>query len=558
MSLFVWSAIWHDRQHWNQSIPSGSPDVLRRIFALFFRSVRSDARSLWFHSSWFLLLTVIYFALCIAQVRSFQLGAPGLNFFRSLIYLDAAFVTLLGISFFSSVISEEKEEDTLGLMTMAGISPIGILLGKSTTRFFQVLLLLAVQYPLSRLSITLGGLMPDQIYAAYAALFSYTLLLANVGLFCSVVSRRNRDAAGLTILWLVAYGSVPFFALAALRAVTPPPGFTADSATSKIPILVNALVACSPVLGWISQTSILSELSEVTQTGYQFTLTPQIISNTVGGVVFFLLSCLFFNVASHEPSTEATTRGLVPGKVSRWGLLGTGRTWRFALVWKDFHFISGGWFGISARILLYVGLYWLSFVASFPWNEDPTNRRIRWNDVTWGFQVFVVPLFAVDCALCASRIFHEEIRHQTLASLLMMPTTVLEITYYKIAGCLLGLVPGMFAVVIAFRFLSGSEQAWYNQHDPRTSAMMIWLIANLVMAIHLCAAASVYLRWGAMALAIGLTFGSMILSGAIMQAIIPFGPPEPLHFEVLTVLIIMAIIGCHFAILLRLPKLGER
>jgi len=49
-----------------------------------------------------------------------QFGAPGLRFFYGISYLNLAFLTLLGISFFSTSISEEKEEDTLGLMLMAG------------------------------------------------------------------------------------------------------------------------------------------------------------------------------------------------------------------------------------------------------------------------------------------------------------------------------------------------------------------------------------------------------------------------------------------------------
>ena len=108
--------------------------MLHGIFALFFRSLRGDSRSFWVHLSWGFLLLVIYGALCFAQVQGASLGAPGRDFFRYVIHLDAVFVTLLGISYFSSAISEEKEEDTLGLMTMAGISPLGILAGKSGGR----------------------------------------------------------------------------------------------------------------------------------------------------------------------------------------------------------------------------------------------------------------------------------------------------------------------------------------------------------------------------------------------------------------------------------------
>src|SRR6185312_9394696 len=103
---------------------------------------------------------------------SFMFGAPGLHFFRGIAYLDATFMTLLGVSFFSTAITEEKEEDTLGLMLMAGISPVGILLGKSGSRLIQALLLVTVQYPFMLLAITLGGVTQYQIWCAYVALSS--------------------------------------------------------------------------------------------------------------------------------------------------------------------------------------------------------------------------------------------------------------------------------------------------------------------------------------------------------------------------------------------------
>ena len=139
--------------------------MLRGIFALFFRSLRGDTRSVWVHVSWMFLLLVIYALMWFAQWTEKFVGAPGLMFFRTVLITNAVFMTMLGISYFSSAISEEKEEDTLGLMTMAGISPLGILLGKSTTRLFQAALLLAVHDPLSAMADTDVGLL-EQVLAS--------------------------------------------------------------------------------------------------------------------------------------------------------------------------------------------------------------------------------------------------------------------------------------------------------------------------------------------------------------------------------------------------------
>jgi ABC-type transport system involved in multi-copper enzyme maturation permease subunit len=523
--------------------------MLRGIFALFFRSLRGESRSVWVHVSWLFLLLVIYVALCFAQEQSRFFGAPGLNFFRSVAYLNAIFVTLLGVSYFSSAISEEKEEDTLGLMTMAGISSLGILLGKSTTRLFQVFLLFAVQYPFTLLAVTLGGLMPDQIYSAYAALLAYTWLLANAGLFCSVVSRRSRDAAGLTTLLLIGYIFLPLFSMVALQLLR--------ATTDEFWMMVGPSI--QPSLAWISKTSVFSELYQVTETGIQLSWTPQLISNLLGGLFFFLISWWLFQFVSHEPATESTVRSLVPRSTGRKRLFATGRTWDWALAWKDFHFIAGGWIGVVIRCGLYIGVYWLSFAASYPWEQPIGNREIRWRDVTYGYQMFLPPLFAVDCALCASRLFQEEIRYQTLASLLMLPRSIAHLAYTKLVGCLIGLIPGMVALLTAFFLLEGSGEIFRNGQE---FGFVWWYVANLLLSVHLCMLYSLYVRWGALAMAFATTFGLMFVSVIcidFMRMRGGFGGQSPdIWLGVLAVPLLMGCVVCHMLILLRLPALGEK
>ena len=529
--------------------------MFRGIFAMFFRALRVDSRSVWVHVSWLVLLLVIYIALWTTQLQSMFLGAPGREFFLTVIYLNAIFMTLLGISYFSSAISEERELDTLGLMLMAGISPIGILMGKSTARLFQIFLLLALQYPFTLLAITLGGLMPDQIYAAYAALFAYLMLLANVGLLFSVLSRRNRDSASLTTLWIIAYLFVPLFAWGGYEFLQSP---NVDWAQS--PFLVAASPTLKPVLLWLSQTSIFGQLYIVTQTGSQFEWTPQLISNSLGGIVCFLLSWWIFPYISHDPATETTSRAVLSRKSGRTRWLGTGRVWGVALAWKDFHFVSGGWFGILSRCGLYIGLYWLTCFVLCPWNSESVWHA-NWRDVAWGYQIFILPLFTIDCMMCASRVFNDETRDQTLSTLLMLPHSVPDLVYSKIGGCLTGLIPGMIAIVTAFFLLTDSTITWRELYMvPRNLWFAVFTVAHLVLAIHLTALFSLYLRWGALAMAIALTIGTWIfLTVCIDQLSIQIGFSRYSALPVLFATpVVMVCAGCHLMILLRLPALGEK
>ncbi len=526
--------------------------MLRGVFALLFRSLRTDSRSVRIHLLWFCLLAVIYIALWSAQEMSSLFGAPGQIFFRYVVYLNAAFVTLLGVGFFSSAITEEKEEDTLGLMTMAGISPLGILMGKSTSRMFQVMLLLAIQYPFTLLAVTLGGLVPSQIASAYVSLFAYTILLANVGLLCSVLCRRSRDSAGLTTLWLVGYGFAPALAYGGYQYLIFTKGWTFSNFDQNL-ILTP--------LKWLSESTFVSELYVATESGHEFTWSPQIVSNAVGGLCCFLLSWFLFRFVVRDPAPEASSRGFVARRTSRaWRWFSAGRAWDMSLVWKDFHFIGGGWAGVTIRGLLYLGLYVMCYFANRPstWGQTPySGWTLRWEDVTFGFLLFSHPLLAIDIALCASRLFQEEIKGQTLSSLLMLPRSIPDVAYSKVLGCGLGLLPGVLANLGGVLFLPGGTKL---VGEALNEPGIWWWLMNLVLLIHLTVVLSLHLRWGALALAFGLTTGLMFLSG-ILISVMSIGGGRYAGEETLGGLAVMigfVCVACHAVVLVRLPKLGER
>ena len=164
--------------------------------ALFTRSFRVDARSTMPHVLRLLFACAILFELIWTHEMEIMLGAPGLTVFLWISWLNFAVISLAGIGWFSSAISEEKEEDSLGLLKMAGIGPVALLLGKSTTRLVSVLLLLAVEFPFVLLSITLGGVTMPQVIAMAVALSAYLVFVANLGLLCSVVASNTRREIG--------------------------------------------------------------------------------------------------------------------------------------------------------------------------------------------------------------------------------------------------------------------------------------------------------------------------------------------------------------------------
>nr|MDQ3331062.1 ABC transporter permease subunit [Planctomycetota bacterium] len=173
------------------------------LLTLFNRSIRMDARGVKGHAFRIAFALFIYFGLLNAYLTSLAFGAPGLRFFSSICYLNLLFIGLAGTSFFATAVTEEKEEGTLGLLKMAGMSRGAILLGKSTSRLLSSMLLLMIQFPFLLLAITLGGVLYGQVAAAAVALLSFLAFTANAALLFSVICKRSGTAVAFTALTIL-------------------------------------------------------------------------------------------------------------------------------------------------------------------------------------------------------------------------------------------------------------------------------------------------------------------------------------------------------------------
>src|SRR4051794_6274954 len=97
------------------------------LLALFIRSLREDSRLKFTYFSRAAQVCVLLLELYSTQSSMGWANAPGLEFFESVAMADLAFIALAGMSYFSSAISEEKEEDTLGLLRMTNLNALSIL-----------------------------------------------------------------------------------------------------------------------------------------------------------------------------------------------------------------------------------------------------------------------------------------------------------------------------------------------------------------------------------------------------------------------------------------------
>lgn len=466
--------------------------------ALLVRSLRVDARLLRTHLFRGLFVLLIYCCLYIAQEMSFIRSAPGLNFFESIVMLNFLMLTAAGTSYFATVITEEKEEGTLGLLRMAGISPVGLLLGKAVPRLMAAGLLLSVQFPFTFLAITLGGVTAHQVVAAYVALLAYLALLAMLGLLCSVVFRRSQSASWQMVLVLVVFLAV----IPIARMIFPSPPWWTTPLAQWV----------SEALDWISAASVLLRMRSIMQTGFADPVfSYQVWSNLAAAGVFFLLAWATFDRFNRHDLPDAPARPrLFRSGVGR-RRLGVSRAWGKALIWKEFHFGAGGRTMMITKFVAY-GLVIAGFAWLFYWLE-PTRFDADHVGGLMMMSMFIV--LVAEPALYASRIFHDELKWRTLTSLLLLPSSTAHVAYSKVAGSLLALAPAA-AWMLLGAILNPSDLGEALEEMFLKESAGWYLLSQYLLFLHLTVLLSLFIKWGSLPLAfVGLYVGNMLVIGMI-------------------------------------------
>lgn len=454
------------------------------LLALLTRALRQDARELRNHLFRLVFVCFIYFFLLLTTFEAASRGAPGLYFFQMIAWLNAFSITCAGIGYFSSAITEEKEENTIGLLQMAGLNHLGILLGKSTNRLIRVILLLVVQFPFMLLAVTLGGVTTQQIVAAYVDLIAYTVLLANVALVCSVIFDRGGRAAACTTVLVVLHVLSAYLSELEL-------GELAKMGWTK-GVWWQGLILIT--LDWAKDSCILFELNEVMQTGFsQPYLTTQVISNLLTGLLGFGVAWWLFGPIVNNSSHDSSQRGILVKSTSRMKMFSPGRCWTNPLMWKDFQFIGGGYAYFVIKLVFYKSVF-AALVGISMYNQNWLGFNFA--DISQMYIIFMSVALILEACASATRIFHDEIRLQTMSSLLMLPRSIPYIGYSKALGCLLGLVPAtacLFGAILMQQNV-GLDRAALVLIDARLWAA----IMTLLIFLHLIVLLSLFVKWGAL------------------------------------------------------------
>ena len=443
--------------------------MLTKMFALLHRGLRHDARLLKVHLMRLGMVVIVVFMLFITQLQSMFVGAPGLSFFQTITWTTLIFSTLAGATFFATTITEEKEEQTLGLLALANISPAALIMGKFLPRLVGAVLIVSALFPFTLLSITLGGVTWNQVWSAYWSLLTHVMFIGSIGLLCSVVCKRSSVAVVMAVAGVIAFLVLPkvistVFSTLMASGVAIPGG-------SRLQEWSEAAV----------QTSVVVRILAVMETGFDegpFGL--QVITNLIGAASLMLFSWAIF--APFNRLTESTTetvslfsRSMRLSRASR-------RSWRWPVAWKDFHYqLVGGVPGCVVRGIFYVGV---AAVVGLGINGFRFNDELR---VTIGESLMAVVLSAVvvELLFTASCLFPAEIRQGTWSSLVTLPVSIGRVAYGKVGGACLGLVPAIICfliggVLVVDRILIGDFEWGF-----RSLVLVIGLSPLYLILLHL-------------------------------------------------------------------------
>ena len=459
------------------------------LLTLFNRSIRGDARGVKGHAFRIAFALFIYIGLLNAYISSLAFGAPGLRFFKAICYLNLLFIFLAGCSFFATAVTEEKEEGTLGLLKMANMSRGAILMGKSTSRLLSSILLLVIQFPFLLLAITLGGVLYWQVWAAAVTLLSFLAFTANVALLFSVICKRSGSAVAFTVLAVLA------------RFVAPPlvsAGAANLAATGRLP--QRSLDQFLGFAAWFDRTSPWQRLDAIMTTGFaEPLLSPQVAFDFIASVVCFALAWLLFDRFTEDEKAGDPSRGLVVRRRGKLRFLSAGRVWGNPLLWKDFHFVAGGWSMILLKMVIYGAITVVIAVSvSYQWGGTTVATTPLLNQIGYVVMIAMAIAGVIELSVLASRIIHDEWKWKTLDTLLLLPRPISRMSWSKMAGGLLGLLPALFYLLVGaaistdagemFLLTVGSPVGWAS------------LLAFAVF-LHVTTLMSLFVKWGALPLA---------------------------------------------------------
>ena len=399
----------------DQSLYSRAPWVL------FVHAMRRMGLSLRWHLVLGLLLVAYFVALLLVEYSTARIGAPGLELYRRIAYLNLVMISIAGAGCFSVCVASERDAGTLDLLRLAGLGPLGFLVGRWLPLVVTTALLLMLQVPCTSFAVTLGGVLPDRIRATTVATLVHLLLVASVGLLISVFSKTSQRAV-LT-------------ALAVFGLWFAGPDIFEAAALQMWPASAARMETLFEQVRLYSAFGSLERIDRTAWTGLSLWGAEQAWQILVAVLALVIAGLCLERQSSSGPVVEEGHAG--QRTPHRW------RPGAAAVFDKDFRLVGGGFGWVALRMFVYpvVGIAYVRTVGAF-------------NDwMTWALiHETALRMIGWDTAITLSQLFQREVRDQTWDGLKLLPIPRGKLCYSKLAGALAALSPGwIWALYASFR-----------------------------------------------------------------------------------------------------------
>ena len=499
-----------------------------RVSAFLTRSVRQDSRML-SHHIMRAVLALVVLALFFTQLENYtQRGTTGGTFASWVIYCCYWFLSLVGGLHFSTAVVEEKEEQTLALLKMTGIPTFGVLTGKSLPRLAIAMLFIAVIAPFLILSQTLGGVLPLGLMSSILNLLTYAILLSQIGLFASVVSRNATQAFTLTfIIWLVIEFSdwvLWMFAINRVSLVLP---------TSDVVFLDAVIGGINDFVGRLGELSLRGNLDSTLLAYRTINLPPdatvwQKISATASEVWTFRMGCqlviafglFLLSWICFEPFTRraVATAGDQPDLQKKLALPVI-RVWQPALVWKAWRHTSGGLLWFLARLVLLPALIFGVVAAIMVGFFGELEF-----DALCGFSCFLgFFMFFISSFRVLGRVFNSEIYDKTLVSLVMLPQEIAKTLAQMMVGVLPAVIASSSCFFLAFFLIMLRALSRHSGvSDIFEAVLEPWFwhsLTVIAVTMHIGLFLTTCFRYGGMLVAFALVFLSTMFLSVVISVL---------------------------------------
>ncbi len=480
-------------------------------WALTLRSLRQDSRLLRFHLLRFAIAVAVVLGILAASESARVAEAPGRDLLEALGWANFWAVTIAGVLLFAPTITEEKEDQTLGLLRMTGIGPASLLLGKALPKLVQLLLVLIVQLPLVWLTRTLGGVDWLLLMNVYLLVFGQLIGVVAISMLASVVMRTSAGAVVAAGVLVFCWSLGPVIIEDQLRFVA-----NRGSVLGEMLRLVAALAVQFSLPFWMDV--LLQSSSTVPQTSLALG-----VSLTWAGLLC-LFSVKSFNYWNQHESTQTELEWVQENWQRVWfsmthfrqsqksevstpripdqpvrptahtspspvmvtqpvEALPSGRirfsyrSWQNSIAWKDYFLLGGGRTGFRIRcavaLLGMIGIVTLAseFAYAVLNGKSVSDLNPHWIrqacEAIMGCSAWA---FGLDVVYLTVNLFSYELRRQTWESLQLLPLSLGTICRRKILGAACHLVPWVVAFLcgLAMSFTpSDMTNFWkYQMSDP--------------------------------------------------------------------------------------------